>query len=107
MYILCIIIPPPPPSSSAFAFSSSSSFLFFFGFQLPVAVYCFNFLYIWNVAKYFGACNDFKTALDACFRLEKEEKRKLNLQKAREFDKEFDREEQLKLARTTERSERR
>lgn len=51
-----------------------------------------------HVAKYFGACNEFKTALDACFRLEKEERRQLNFQKAREFEQEFKKEEQRRLS---------
>ena len=51
-----------------------------------------------HIAKYFGACNDFKTALDACFKAEKEERRILNLQKARAFDREFEQEEQLRLS---------
>eukprot|EP01036_Dinobryon_divergens_P028625 gene28625-37604_t len=49
-------------------------------------------------AKYFGACNEFKTALDTCFRAEKEERRQLNLQRAREFEQDFKKEEQLRLS---------
>ncbi len=41
-------------------------------------------------AKFFGECNDAKYALDACFRAEKEVKRKHNLEKARAFDKKFE-----------------
>ncbi|CAM9531781.1 unnamed protein product, partial [Ascophyllum nodosum] len=45
--------------------------------------------------KFFGACNDAKGALDRCFALEKEEKRKLNMAKARRFEAEFQRELEL------------
>eukprot|EP01035_Chromulina_nebulosa_P023751 gene23751-30803_t len=51
-----------------------------------------------SIAKYFGACNEFKTALDTCFRAEKEERRQLNLQRAREFEQDFKKEEQLRLS---------
>mmetsp|Transcript_35654 Transcript_35654/g.110395 ORF Transcript_35654/g.110395 Transcript_35654/m.110395 type:complete len:85 (-) Transcript_35654:126-380(-) len=37
-------------------------------------------------AKFWGACNDAKAAMDACFKLEKDEKRRANLAKARAFD---------------------
>ena len=37
-------------------------------------------------AKYFGACNDQKVALDQCFRAEKELKRRQNLAKALKFE---------------------
>ena len=37
-------------------------------------------------AKFWGACNDAKLAMDVCFRDEKEEKRRANLEKARAFD---------------------
>ena len=37
-------------------------------------------------AKFWGACNDAKVAMDACFREEKEEKRRANFEKARAFD---------------------
>lgn len=32
-----------------------------------------------KISKFFGACNDVKIQLDRCFKLEKEEKRQLNL----------------------------
>mmetsp|Transcript_20102 Transcript_20102/g.35730 ORF Transcript_20102/g.35730 Transcript_20102/m.35730 type:complete len:85 (-) Transcript_20102:294-548(-) len=41
-------------------------------------------------AKYMGACNDAKVALDQCFRAEKEVKRKANADKARESRKRFE-----------------
>ena len=37
-------------------------------------------------AKFFGECNDAKAALDKCFREEKEDRRRENLEKAREFE---------------------
>ena len=36
--------------------------------------------------KFWGACNDQKAAMDACFKAEKDEKRRGNLRKARAFD---------------------
>ena len=36
--------------------------------------------------KFWGACNDQKAAMDACFKAEKDEKRRENLRKARAFD---------------------
>jgi COX assembly protein 2 len=36
--------------------------------------------------KFFGSCNDAKVLLDQCFREEKEERRRENLAKAREFE---------------------
>lgn len=39
--------------------------------------------------KFFGSCNDAKAALDACFRAEKDHKRKQNLEKARADQKQF------------------
>ena len=42
------------------------------------------------VAKWVGACNDAKAALDECFRREKEAKRDANLVKARDFDRRFE-----------------
>jgi hypothetical protein len=38
------------------------------------------------LGKWFGACNDYKTALDACLKNEKENKRKKNLIEARLFE---------------------
>ncbi|CAM9165755.1 unnamed protein product [Hapterophycus canaliculatus] len=46
--------------------------------------------------KFFGNCNDFKLALDKCFVVEKEEKRKKNMNKARRFDAEFQQELELR-----------
>ncbi len=40
-------------------------------------------------AKFWGACNDAKAELDWCFRQEKENKRKLNFDKAQAFDRAF------------------
>eukprot|EP00981_Chlorochromonas_danica_P015078 scaffold10372_cov243-Ochromonas_danica.AAC.3 len=40
--------------------------------------------------KWFGACNDDKAALDRCFKMEKEIKRKGNMDVAREFDNRFE-----------------
>jgi COX assembly protein 2 len=40
-------------------------------------------------SKFIGACNAEKIALDQCFKEEKEEKRKENLRRAREFDEKF------------------
>jgi hypothetical protein len=37
-------------------------------------------------AKFWGTCNAHKAAMDHCFRLEKDEKRRANLDKARAFD---------------------
>ena len=42
------------------------------------------------VAKWYGACNSAKAALDECFRREKEAKRDANLLKAREWDRKFE-----------------
>ncbi|XXQ36019.1 COX assembly mitochondrial protein [Plasmodiophora brassicae] len=39
-----------------------------------------------SIAKFFGACNDFKAALDQCMRSEKKERRERNRREAREFD---------------------
>ena len=36
--------------------------------------------------KFWGACNDQKAAMDACFKAEKDEKRRENLRRARAFD---------------------
>ena len=36
--------------------------------------------------KFWGACNDQKAAMDACFKAEKDEKRRENLRKARAFE---------------------
>lgn len=36
--------------------------------------------------KFFGQCNEFKAAMDTCFREEKVERRRLNLAKAREAE---------------------
>ena len=36
-----------------------------------------------SLSKFWGACNDAKTKLDACFRKQKDFKRKVNLAKAR------------------------
>ncbi len=36
-----------------------------------------------QLAKFWGACNDAKATLDACFRKQKDFKRKVNLAKAR------------------------
>eukprot|EP00752_Nemacystus_decipiens_P005899 g5332.t1 len=47
-------------------------------------------------AKFFGACNDLKMALDKCFVTEKEEKRRKNMAKARKFDASFQRELELR-----------
>ncbi|CAN0433724.1 unnamed protein product [Ectocarpus sp. 12 AP-2014] len=46
--------------------------------------------------KFFGACNDLKLALDSCFVLEKEEKRRKNMAKARRFDADFQKELELR-----------
>lgn len=41
-------------------------------------------------AKFFGACNEQKFALDRCFKDEKNVKRAENLAKARDFDKKWE-----------------
>ena len=33
----------------------------------------------YEIGKFFGACNDIKSEMDKCFRMEKEEKRQANL----------------------------
>jgi len=43
------------------------------------------------VAKWVGACNEVKAALDLCLRKEKEVKRDANLLKARDWDRKFER----------------
>lgn len=40
-------------------------------------------------AKFWGACNDQKAALDKCFAMEKKERRKIHLLEARERDRRF------------------
>ncbi len=42
------------------------------------------------IGKFFGACNSAKTELDWCFKMEKESKRKANMDKARDFDRKFE-----------------
>ena len=42
-------------------------------------------------SKYWGECNDVKAALDACFRKQKDYKRKINLAKAKEERKRLER----------------
>ena len=39
--------------------------------------------------KFFGSCNEVKSALDECFAREKDAKKRENLRKAREFDAKF------------------
>ncbi|CAM9250482.1 unnamed protein product [Discosporangium mesarthrocarpum] len=46
--------------------------------------------------KFWGNCNDAKAALDKCFVEEKEERRKNNLRKAREFEEKFVEEVELR-----------
>eukprot|EP01032_Pedospumella_encystans_P010277 gene10277-12029_t len=43
-----------------------------------------------SIAKFFGACNEQKFALDRCFKDEKNVKRAENLAKARDFDKKWE-----------------
>jgi COX assembly protein 2 len=43
-----------------------------------------------KIGKWFGACNDAKYEMDKCFREEKEQKRKANMEKARAFDQKFE-----------------
>eukprot|EP00904_Undaria_pinnatifida_P008686 jgi/Undpi1/4948/HiC_scaffold_19.g08300.m1 len=46
--------------------------------------------------KFFGACNELKLALDKCFAMEKEQKRKQNMAKARQFDAGYQKELELR-----------
>lgn len=41
--------------------------------------------------KYFGACNEAKSAMDKCFRAEKEEKRKENMRRGQLIEERFQR----------------
>jgi hypothetical protein len=50
------------------------------------------------LAKFVGYCNDAKRELDQCFRLEKAEKRKENLRKAREFDARYEESKRARAA---------
>jgi len=54
-----------------------------------------------NVAKFWGACNDQKLALDKCFREEKNTKRKANLAKAKEEQARLRAKEAARTASTT------
>lgn len=42
-----------------------------------------------SIGKFFGACNDYKAMMDKCFKEEKEEMRRANFLKAKEFDDQF------------------
>ncbi len=42
-----------------------------------------------STGKFIGACNDAKAALDKCFKAEKDVKRRLNMERAKETEKEF------------------
>ncbi|CAN0339874.1 unnamed protein product [Pylaiella littoralis] len=46
--------------------------------------------------KFFGTCNEFKLALDNCFKSEKEEQRRRNMAQARKFDAGFQQELELR-----------
>ena len=50
-----------------------------------------------TLGKFVGACNSVKSEMDRCFRKEKEEKRDINLRKAREFEAKFTAETGIRL----------
>ena len=41
--------------------------------------------------KFIGACNDIKAQMDHCFKAEKEEKRRANMQRSKEVEERFQR----------------
>ena len=44
-----------------------------------------------SFGKFFGACNEVKAEMDRCFKAEKEEKRRANMQRSREVEERFQR----------------
>ena len=50
--------------------------------KLPLSFCC--------AAKFFGACSDAKSALDQCFKAEKDVRRKLNMEKGKARQKSFE-----------------
>lgn len=44
-----------------------------------------------SFGKFFGACNEIKAQMDHCFKMEKEEKRRVNMQRSKEIEDRFQR----------------